>query len=198
MCNCCPRIQVLTPNGRRREAVGFLVAMALVILGAFLAARSSGCKAGGLPADAPALIRSGTAIAISGGLAWLDASHPDGAAQTRDAAARAKAALDATLIPMIDGAPTDAVLRSTIDEALRQLAGLLPAQAAPFVRIGIDLVLSHVALPGNPAAKLSPEARACVSAFLRGASDGLQAYLGGRAVRASGVPRGMKPLTWER
>lgn len=201
-CSCGPDGHCylpLTPVERRREAWGFVVALALLVFGA-VSAMLAGCKGGviQIPADAPALIRSGTAIAISGGLAYLDASHPDGQASTRDAAGRAKAALDATLIPMVDGAATDAVLRSTIDEALRQLGALLPAQAAPFVRIGIDLVIARVALPDNPAGKLSPEARACVSAFLHGASEGLGAYLGGRAIPARGAPRGLARLSWER
>lgn len=198
-CGSCPESIPMSPAGRRREALAFVAAMALVILGAFLAALSSGCKGGAtLPADAPAVIRSGTALALSGGLAWLEASHPDGAASERDAAARAKAALDATLIPALDGADSGTVLRSTIDEALRQLGALIPAQAAPFVRVGIDLVLARVALPDNPAGKLSPEARAAVSAFLHGCSDGLGTYLGGRTVAAKGAPRGMVKLTWEK
>lgn len=156
-----------------------------------------GCKSGiGDGSNAAHAVRSGTALAVAQGWAWIESQGS--LEETQRYARGIGSLLTETVLPLIDGAALGEVTRAVADNALTLLGERVPPKMRPFILVGIDLVLARVELPASPSDRLPPAVRVLVSAFLHGVSDGCSAYLDGQAETPSGAPRDVGPLSWDR
>lgn len=146
-----------------------------------------------------ALIGSGTRLAVGQGLAALVMRNPEKLDAYTKAAVEVRDALNLGITPVLRGAKLEDVTRALADKLLGQLDGVTDPAVKTLVQLGINLVLDQVTLPANPTERLTPAARASITAFFDGVAGGCDDFLAGTAAAAASLPKDAVPtLAWER
>ena len=120
-------------------------------------------------------IRIGSKGAVGYGLGYVIEKNPAKTAEITKAGKDAANIIETTILPMFEGASTEEVLRSTVDEALSLLGEkLIKPYIRSAVQLAINVVATKIKLPKNPAGAISKRVRMAIAAFLRGTMEGLR------------------------
>lgn len=183
-----------------KRALVSLVALALML---------TGCRGNGpTPVSTEpnptivVVVESTTSLALGAGLERIVRGMNGDVAKIGEvvkAATIAKSTVHTAIIPLLQGTSTTSqVTRLAANQALGMLDESVPEYMKTIIQTGINVVLSYVQLPDDPAVALTPAAKAYILAFFGGVDSGLDSFLSGQANpdAAREIRAPVKTLEW--